>query len=158
MNEQNKERKLNASPVKRIRQSGRWPKPLMFALILTATVFGVLSVSAQTAPVLVIAAAPTNQISISVTNAILTDSYEVWWTPVLGDTTGHPWTLAAPGSIGQTNFLLNKSQFSAVSNVFFMGLLDTNTPPLWENANPSNHGTNILKITIASPANGALLQ
>ncbi len=121
------------------------------ALIATATA------PAQTAPVLAIAQAATSQISITVTNAVLTDSYEMWWTPVLNDPAGHPWTLAVPGGIGQANFLINKSQFSAVSNVFFVGILDTNVPPLWENATPSNPGTNLLKITIASPANGSSL-
>lgn len=110
---------------------------------------------AQSAPGFSIAKTGTNQISITITNGISTDSYELWWTPSLGDPVDFPWTMAAVGNIGQTNFLLANSGYPAV---FFRGLLDTNVPPLWENANPNNPGTNILKITIAGPANGALLQ
>jgi hypothetical protein len=108
----------------------------------------------QTAPGLAIAAAGTNGFSVTFTNALPGFNYEVWWIPVLGDP-DYLWTMTPPGSPGQTNFLVANSGYPAV---FFRGALDTNNPPLWENANPNNPGTNLLKITIASPANGAVLQ
>jgi hypothetical protein len=72
----------------------------------------------------------------------------------LGDLTDFPWTAAAIGTVGQTNFLLPNWQYPAV---FFRGILNTNTVPLWEAADPNNP-TSVLRITIASPANGAVLQ
>ncbi len=107
----------------------------------------------QTVPVLTMAPLGTNQFSITITNAVPTYSYELWWTPVLNDPVDYPWTAAAVGNVGQTNFILSNWTYPAA---FFRGLLDTNAIPLWEAANPSNP-TNILKITIASPANGSTL-
>jgi len=121
------------------------------SLIIVVTALTALS---QTAPVLTIAPAGTNGIVITVTNAILADSYEVWWTPALGNTAEYPWTLAVPGNVGQTNFLLANWEYPTV---FFRGLLDTNAVPLWESANPANPTSGILHVTIASPANGSSL-
>lgn len=118
-------------------------------LTLTRTV-----VFSQTAPGLAIAPTGTNQLSITITNAISTDSYELWWTPVLSDPVDFPWTVAAVGNIGQTNFFLSNWGYPTV---FFRGLLDTNAVPLWESANPNNPASGILKIIIASPANGSTL-
>ena len=108
----------------------------------------------QAVPVLTIAPTGTNGLSITITNAVPTYSYELWWTPVLGDPVDYPWTAAAVGNIGQTNFILSNWTYPAA---FFRGLLDTNAVPLWEAANPSNPTNGILKITIASPANGSTL-
>ena len=113
-----------------------------------------LTVWSQTAPFLEITPAGSNQFSVTITNGISTDSYELWWTPVLGNTTQYPWSAASVGNIGQTNFVIGKLNYPAV---FYRVLLDTNAVPLWENANPGNPGTNILKVTIASPANGSNL-
>ena len=113
------------------------------------------SVLAQTTPSLIIAPAATNSVSITISNAIPAAVYAIWWTPNLGDTTDYPWTLAAPGGVGQTNFILPNWEFPAV---FFRGLLETNGIPLWEAADPNNSTNGILTITIASPANGAVLQ
>ncbi len=126
----------------------------MLTLILAATAFGVRSVSAQTAPVLTITSLATNQISIAITNAIPADSYEVWWTPELGNTAAYPGSAAAGGNIGQSNFILN---MNGLQTGFFYGLLDTNAVPLWEEADPGTPGSPILKVTIVSPANGSTL-
>ena len=127
---------------------------MLLAGIILAVTAGIQVGRAQSAPMLTVKPAATNQISITVTNAVPATSYELWWTPNLGDGTDYPWTAAAVGTIGQTNFILPNWEYPSV---FFRGLLDTNVVPLWEAANPSN-ATNILKITIASPANGAMLQ
>ena len=95
----------------------------------------------QSAPGLTIAAAGTNEYSITVTNAIPGFNYELW-------------TMTPPGSPGQTNFVLVNSGYPAV---FFRGVLDTNAIPLWQQSNPYNSPSPILKVTILNPANGATL-
>jgi len=123
-------------------------------------IFGVVIATAltawsQTAPILTISPTGTNQLSITVTNAVSgAGSYEVWTTPVLGDVADYPWTGAAMGTTGQTNFILNIPPYP---NGFYEVILDTNTPPLWEAADPNNPSAGILTISIDSPTNGATL-
>ena len=119
-------------------------------LILAAT----LRAQSQTAPVLTIKPVGTNQISVTISNSIAAD-YDLQWTPVLASA-NYPWTWAVPVTPGQTNFLLNLSDFDSPT-VFFRTLLDTNAIPLWEAADPNNPATGILKVTIFSPANGSTL-
>lgn len=114
----------------------------------------VLTALSQTAPVLTITSLGTNEFSLTITNAIPADSYEVWWTPVLGDAAAYPWSAAAVGNIGQSNFVLNMNE---LQTGFFYGLLDTNAVPLWEEADPGTPGSPILQVTIISPANGSTL-
>lgn len=117
-------------------------------------VVAALTARSQTAPFLTLAATGTNQLTITITNAIPADSYEVWWTPVLGNTAAYPWSAAAVGNIGQSNFVLN---MNGLQMGFFYGLLDTNAVPLWEEASPGTPGSPILQVTIISPANGSTL-
>src|ERR1700722_11611730 len=77
----------------------------MFAGIFLAAVT-VITALAQTAPVLTITSLGTNQFSVVITNNIGTATYDLLWTPVLANP-DYPWTWAAPGMPGQTNFLLN---------------------------------------------------
>ncbi len=123
----------------------------MSALIVMATA---LTAWTQTAPFLTITSLGTNQVSLTITNAISADSYEVWWTPEIGNTAAYPWSAAAVGNIGQSNFVLN---MNGLQTGFFYGLLDTNAVPLWEEASPGTPGSSILKVTITSPANGSTL-
>lgn len=131
-------------------------------LTLLGMIGGVLGIAAmvftawsQTAPVLTIAPTGTNQLSITVTNgAAGTGSYEVWTTPVLGNVVDYPWTGAAMGTNGQTNFVLNIPPYPAG---FYQVILDTNAIPLWEAADPHNPGAGILNVWIDSPANGSTL-
>jgi len=110
MNDQNKKRMLATDPIKRNWQPGRWPKTLIIAFILAATVFGVRSVSAQTVPVMTIASAGTNQYSITFTNNIGMLDYDLMWTPVLANP-NYPWSFAAVGVPGGTNFILNTAGY-----------------------------------------------
>ena len=126
----------------------------MFAFLFAATVLAVRSVSAQTVPVLTITSLGTNQFSVAITNSIGTATYDLLWTPELANP-DYPWTWAAPGTPGQTNYLLNMQGYDAA---FFRTILDTNTIPLWEAANPNNPSLGILTVTIDSPTNGAALQ
>lgn len=105
-------------------------------------------------PGLAIAPLGTNAFSLTVTNGIGGGNYEILWTPVLGDTVDYPWTWAAVGTPGQTNFTVNMGLYQAG---FFAGILDSNAIPLWEAADPHNQSTGILNVWIDSPTNGATL-
>lgn len=114
-----------------------------------------IGLTQSTPPVLTIAPTGTNALSITVTNAVTgTGSYEVWTTPILGDTVDYPWTGAAMGTNGQTNFVLNIPPYPAG---FYQVILDTNAIPLWEAADPHNPSAGILNVWIDSPANGSTL-
>jgi len=121
-------------------------------LVIVATALTALS---QSAPVLTIAPTGTNQMSITITNGVSTASYDLQWTPVLGNTVIYPWTFAGIGTPGQTNFTVNMGVFQTG---FYRGLLDTNGIPLWEAADPNNPSAGILTVFIDSPTNGAVLQ
>jgi hypothetical protein len=122
-------------------------------LVIVATALTAWAQS--TPPVLTIAPTGTNALSITVTNAATgTGSYEVWTTPVLGDTVDYPWTGAAMGTNGQTNFIVNIPPYPAG---FYQVILDTNAIPLWEAADPHNPSAGILNVWIDSPANGSTL-
>ena len=119
-------------------------------LILVATALTALS---QTAPVLTIASLGTNQFSITITNGVSTNNYDLIWTPVLANP-DYPWTYAAVGTTGQTNFMLNMGEYQTG---FCQALLDTNSIPLWEAADPNNPGAGILTVFIDTPTNGSTL-
>ncbi|MGA2279197.1 MAG: hypothetical protein ABSG80_02715 [Verrucomicrobiota bacterium] len=112
-----------------------------------------LTARSQTAPVLTITQLGTNQFSVSFTNNIGTASYDLQWTPVLASP-AYPWTWAAIGTPGQTNYQLNMGNYQTA---FFRTLLDTNSIPLWEAADPNNPALGALTITIDTPANGSTL-
>jgi hypothetical protein len=105
-------------------------------------------------PGLTIVPLGTNTFSLTVTNGISAGNYEILWTPILGDSVDYPWTWAAVGTPGQTNFLVNMGIFQSG---FFAGILDTNVIPLWEAADPHNPSAGILNVWIDSPTNGATL-
>jgi hypothetical protein len=113
-----------------------------------------LTAWSQTAPFLTITPLGTNQFSISITNNIGSADYDLLWTPVLANP-DYPWTWAAIGTPGQTNFLLDMGVYQTG---FFRALLETNTIPLWEAADPNNPAAGILTVTIDNPANGSVIQ
>jgi len=113
-----------------------------------------LTARSQIAPVLTITPLGTNQFSVGFTNNIGTASYDLQWTPVLANP-DYPWTWAAIGTPGQTNYQLNMGNYQTA---FFRTLLDTNSIPLWEAADPNNPALGALTITIDTPANGSTLQ
>ena len=119
-------------------------------LLVIATALTALS---QTAPVLTIMQLGTNQFSITITNGVGGTYYDLLWTPVLANP-DYPWTYAAVGNAGQTNFMLNMGVYQTG---FFQVLIDTNSIPLWEAADPNNPGAGILTVFIDSPANGSTI-
>jgi hypothetical protein len=110
-----------------------------------------LTAWAQSAPVLTITPLGTNQFSISFTNN--GGTYDLQSTPVLANPE-YPWTWAAIGTNSQTNFLVT----GVYQTGFYRAILDTNSIPLWEAADPNNPALGALTITIDSPANGSLIQ
>jgi hypothetical protein len=112
---------------------------------------------AQTAPPpgVTISALGSNQYSIVITNGALTN-YELYWTPVLGDS-DYPWQLIALNTNGTTNFQVNAGAFSVG---FFEATVEQfyNGVPDYELANPNNPSAGALTVTIDSPANGSVLQ
>ena len=115
-------------------------------------VVAALTALAQTAPMLTIAPAGTNQYSIRFTNSIGTASYDIQGTPVLASP-DYPWTWAAIGTPGQTNFVVT----AVYDSSFYRAILDTNSIPLWEAADPNNPSLGALSITIDTPVNGSTL-
>lgn len=128
------------------------PATLARALIAAGFLFFVFSGQAQTAPVLTITPLGTNQFSISFTN-YPASTWDLQWTPVLANP-NYQWTTAAPGTNGQTNFIVTTLYPAG----FYRAVLDTNTIPLWAAADPNNPGAGYLAVFIDSPTNGAALQ
>ncbi|MGA9779017.1 MAG: hypothetical protein WBS33_12175 [Verrucomicrobiia bacterium] len=112
-----------------------------------------LTAFSQTAPTLTITPLGTNIFSITITNNIGSTDYDLQWTPVLANS-DYPWTWAAIGTPGQTNYLVNGGDYQTG---FFRTILDTNSVPLWEAADPNNPALGPLTIYIDSPANGSTL-
>jgi hypothetical protein len=124
---------------------------------LLALAAGIATAWAQTAPVLKIKPVGTNQISITITNNIGTNDYDLKWIPFLVDANlanpNNLWGYAAIGVPGGTNFLLDAPGYESA---FFMAELDTNTPPLWQAADPNNPTNGaVLQVFINNPTNGA---
>ncbi len=111
---------------------------------------------AQTPPGLAINSAGTNQYVVVITNAISTNSYELYWTPSLADP-DYPWQLIALGTNGITNFNVNGEGYSAgffkaQIEQFYSGIPD------YELADPNNPAAGALTVTIDTPANGSTVQ
>ena len=146
------EQPANTALVNKPCDKPRLPKTKIVVLMAVAVVFVIRLAWGQVAPTLSITSLGTNGYSISFTNNIGTASYDVQGTPVLGSV-DYPWTWAAIGVPGQTNFIIS----SPYPDGFYRVILDTNTIPLWEMADPNNPALGVLAITIDSPANGSTL-
>jgi hypothetical protein len=120
-------------------------------LVIVVVEFIGVNAWSQSVPVLSITSVPgTNQFFITFTNTDAT--YDIQETPVLGNQ-DYPWTWAAVGSPGQTNFIVT----SIYPQDFYRAILDTNSIPLWEMADPNNPSLGALAVTIDSPANGSTI-
>jgi hypothetical protein len=126
-----------------------------FVLALSLVSYRMLAQVPQ--PVLKIAPTNGTQLNISITNAIASTNYEIYWTPILA--TNFPWTLLLVGSVGQSNFVADMG----IDTVGFYkaGIgsdWDIDTFPNYMDANPFDATIGALSLTIDSPTNGASLQ
>ena len=125
------------------------------AVLVVATVIVAVKTLAQIPPpTLSITPLGTNTFSVTVGNSVAGTSYALQWTPVL-NSADYPWTVAAVGTNGQTNFFFNGEGYDMG---FFMALVSTNGIPPWELADPNNPSLGILAVYIDSPTNGAVIQ
>lgn len=122
------------------------------AVLAVVTVILAVKTFAQIPPVLTITPLGTNQFSITFTN-YPASTWDLQWTPIL-DAPDYPWTFAAVGTPGQSNYVLNMEDYQSG---FFRTILDTNSVPIWEEADPNNPGAGILTVFIDSPTNHATL-
>ncbi|MDE3099473.1 MAG: hypothetical protein KGJ88_08355 [Verrucomicrobiota bacterium] len=125
---------------------------ILFASLLVAIAVAVAVKTFADIPQPVVSIAPygTNQVAVVITNAVTNVTYDLYWTPALGNP-NYPWTGAALGTVGQSNFIIGES----TPDGFFKALLDTNNIPIWELADPNNPALGPLSITIDSPLNGS---
>ena len=97
----------------------------------------------------------TNQVKLTITNAVAGVAYEVYRTPVLGDELNYPWVLEHLGTVNQTNFY-SYSDIEAVG--FFKATTadwDGDGIPNYQDAQPNSAAIGRLTITIQFPTNGA---
>lgn len=118
-------------------------------------IFSAIGLAQSSPPVLTVAPSGTNSLAITVTNGNSSTSYEIWTTPVLGDTANYPWTVAAVGTTNQTNFTVDIGPYYTG---FYRAVIDTNAVPLWKAADPNNPSAGVLSVWIDSPANGTVVQ
>jgi hypothetical protein len=151
----NFERKPNVSRKNNGRnQMKKYTKISLAVTLALAVIIVTVKTLAQTAPTLSIAPVGTNTFNITVGNSVGGTSYALYWTPIL-DSVDYPWTAAAIGTNGQTNFYFNGEGYSMG---FFMAVVSTNSIPPWELADPNNPSLGILAVYIDSPTNGAVIQ
>jgi len=105
-------------------------------------------------PYLTLIPTGTNQLLITVYNDQGPANYELWYTPVLANP-AYPWTALDGGSPGQTNFVVNIGPFQTG---FYRAIMDTNSVPIWQAADPNNPSAGVLTVFIDSPTNGAVIQ
>lgn len=132
----------------------RWP--LFPGILGVGAVLAAMALTAwsQTVPpTLFIKPLGTNNFSVYTTNSIGSATYDLLSTPVLANA-DYPWTWAAIGSPGETNFLVS----SPYNTGFYRAILDTNAIPLWEAADLNNPSAGKLTVYIDNPANGAVIQ
>lgn len=124
-------------------------------LVAGFLLYAAIGLTQITPPVLTVAPAGTNALAITVTNGDGTSSYEIWTTPILGNTADYPWTVATVGTNSQTNFTVNIGDYYTG---FYRAVVDTNAIPLWQAADPNNPAVGVLTVFIDTPTNGAVLQ
>jgi len=118
----------------------------------------VLNTVAQSVPQpgLTITPTGTNQVLIIITNGVSYANYEIFRTPLLGNSV-YQWTLHIEGALGQTNFIADKGMM--LTGFFKAGVgsdWDGDGIPNNVDANPSDAAVGALTITIDTPANGTV--
>lgn len=118
-----------------------WSKLVGAITLASLVVYACISVWGQTAPGLRIAVTGTNQVTITVTNAVTNAQYQLYYREFLD--TNSDWLFLTGGAVGQSNFPVNigdtvQGFFQATYNPGF-------TPPT-------------ITVIIQSPLNGSVIQ
>lgn len=139
-------------------QRSRWMQILVLCSILGCALFvWTEAAKSDDAPGLSIQLLSSNQLQLTVTNGVVTNSYEIYRRPIWDSV--YPWTLHLLGTNGQTNFL---TAMGVESIGFFQARSGNDTDgdgvPNSQDGDPRDPALGILTITIDSPANGANFQ
>jgi hypothetical protein len=109
-------------------------------------------------PGIAITALGTNTYQIMITNGWATTNYELYLTPVVGDT-AYPWKLISRGALGQTNWTVDGAQnLTGYYSVWLGADADGDLSPNSEDADPFNPFLTQLTITIDSPTDHSTIQ
>jgi len=138
----------------------RWPWWYGAAVLCGGMAFGLVElVSAQsTNPVLTISLVSSNQVKLTITNAVPGQTYEIHRRPVFHEE--YPWQLHLVGTnASQTNFT---APMGIDLSGFFRAQLGTDADGdgIFDrlDANPTNASVSTLFITIDNPTNGFVIQ
>lgn len=135
-------------------------KRFAFSGILGATALflALLALGDVPQPVLTITSIGSNQLQVVITNGVAYTNYQIYRTPVLGDT-NYPWAYSATGAVGQTTFTIDMGPEPMGYFRATIGYdLDADGVPGWMDANDNDPTIGALSITIDSPTNHAVLQ
>jgi len=136
--------------VKRKGLIGRWT---ILPALGTAAI--VVAIAARaTPPALTLTPLGNGDLQLSITNAIPTNTYDIYYTPNFNS--GFAWNFFYRGAAGQTNFTISLSN-SPPSGFFIVTDIDDfdgDGIPNWEDANPNNASIGIMTVIIDTPTNG----
>ena len=94
---------------------------------------------------------------VSITNAVSTAIYELYWIPELNSTT-YKWKWLMVGTQGQSNFVMD---ISSTSYGFILGKVGTDSDNDgvvdWQDSRPNDSSAGLLTVTIESPANNSTI-
>jgi hypothetical protein len=153
-NHQNQQESAMTSTKSNHRHGPRLKVPAAL-LVLLLIMLGVRVAVAQSIPqpVLAITSMTTNQLVITITNGVDNAAYDLLTTSAL-ENPNYPWQRLTNGLIGQTNFTVT---IGPEMTSFYQVVLDVNTVPAWEAADPNNPSAGVLEVFIDSPINGSNL-
>jgi hypothetical protein len=98
-----------------------------------------------------------DSVLITVTNGTNNEWYDIYTRLSLHDY--HPWSIAATGALGATNFWLSRGPYQSSFYKAEWNDRDRDGIPSFKDADPNSSNVNgVLTITIQSPLNGANLQ
>lgn len=134
------------------------PKILWAMAAGVAIVVSIITVLAQSQPVITITSIGTNQFLIGITNGVTNATYALHWRPALNNT-NYPWQIIATNDVGQTNFSVDVGLWDfGYFRVSVGADADGDGVPDWADANPNDPNFGYLSLTIDSPLNGAVFQ
>jgi hypothetical protein len=109
-------------------------------------------------PGIAISALGTNTFQITITNGWASTNYELYLTPVVGDS-AYPWKLINRGSLGQTNWTVDGAQnLTGFYSIWLGSDADGDGIENYRDSDPLNPNLGQLTITIDSPTDHSTFQ